>query len=295
MKHEKDDWKSIESPCQEAQFWASYYTRADNEGIRQVLKCFDDAQAQLEYLEDTRKAEIDCEKGFEYLMDHFGDGGSIETMLCNVFLVIDENSGEYVYSAAVSSMNQPFLTLSDISLNCPFGIYNNQRMEHTLAVLSAQFCKCLQNLLPDRSEIFTTNEKFVKYIIGRAIATLEVYTKMVSRVVRTDFSLRRSDSWMNNEFDESVIDSLVGRLYKVLWIRSIHNEILGALKCEQKKQDFRRMQLLEVFLRSFLLINFYNQSLLTPPSYFLIQIHSTYRVPLLLRPSIMLLISLKNA
>ena len=104
MKHEKDDWNGIERPCQEARFWTSNYARAENEAIRQVCKCFDDAKAPLEYLEDKRHTRKECEKGFEYLMDHFGEGGSIEIMLCNVFQVIDEKGGYYVYSAAVSSM-----------------------------------------------------------------------------------------------------------------------------------------------------------------------------------------------
>ena len=126
-------------------------------------------------------------------------------------------------------------------------------------ILSTQFCKCINTLLPDQSEIFTSNVKFVRCIIERALATLKLYNKMISRVVRTDFSLRKSDNWMKNGFDDSMTNSLIGRLQKVLWIRSIHNEILRALNCEQKKQDFRRMQLLEVFPRSFLLSEFYNQ------------------------------------
>ena len=105
MNFDKNDWVGVTTPSQEILFWKA--APSQDIGIRQVSNLLQECQASLQFLEcmdDSSHNHIqqDCKAGFDYLMDHFGDGGSIENMLYNVFQVKDTIGG-YVYSAAVSA------------------------------------------------------------------------------------------------------------------------------------------------------------------------------------------------
>lgn len=103
MKYDKNDWEGITTPSQEAHYWKA--APFHEGGAQQVSIFFQECQAPFEYLESMDdKSKEEYKKGFDYLTDHFGDGGSIETALYNVFQVADGKTTGYIYSAAVSAM-----------------------------------------------------------------------------------------------------------------------------------------------------------------------------------------------
>ena len=119
-------------------------------------------------------------------------------------------------------------------------------MSHTLEILTRHFCKYLRSLLPPRSKLFPLNGTSIKHSIYRAISILEMYVKTMSRIVKTDFALRKHDPWGKGDFDRSLIQSFIHRLKKIVWIQNVHDEISSALRTEEEKHDFRCMRLLEV-------------------------------------------------
>ena len=119
-------------------------------------------------------------------------------------------------------------------------------MSHTLEIITEYFCKRLRSLLPPRSKIFPLDGRAIKSLFYRAISILELYVKTMSRIVKTDFALRKHDCWKRGKFESGLVNLFMSRLQKIVWIQSIHDEISSALISEEEKYDFSCMRLLEV-------------------------------------------------